>query len=192
MAQLTLLLIDSFHFYSANARSFDTLLYVQPWFEIPRGHLDAYSTAIYAPFIGNHGEFIIWIISPLSTVLSPFSLLVVQDIFVCCCGIVASITVFYFLDQVNTSKYGNYFRVLCLILIFLNPFVIWSTAADFHVEAFGTLFLLLLTVTVLNKSKWSIFWLTLCILCGSVAILWLVGLSLSFVIIAKTRKIGCS
>ena len=81
LGQLTYLIVYSVGIFNHDSLSWDSSLYIQPWWLISKGNLWPYSTTINAPFFGNHGELIMWLLGLFGLIFrSPLFLLELQDV----------------------------------------------------------------------------------------------------------------
>jgi hypothetical protein len=203
VAQLVYLGIYSNRIFNSGSLSWDSSLYIQPWWLISKGNFWPYSTTLRAPFFGNHGELIVWLLGLIGFIFrSPLSLLLIQDLAFCLTEIVVLIWIseivfknenhggFGYRYYKNYEFYKKALFVFAFLILLFNPWNYWALGADFHVEPIATLFLVVTGRYIYLKDRKYLLGMLGVLLCGQVASIWLIGLALSTFLTADRLKVG--
>ncbi len=172
----------------------DFAVYYQAASQISHGHLDPYSTIFGYPFVKSHFELIVWPLSLLLVVFrSPFVLLVVQDLSLVGTGLLAIFWVAELVERRDLAKpTAGLILALTTVMVLLNPLTYYSAALDFHIEATATFFAVFGAFDIWSgRHRRGLVWLALCLLCGDLGGIYVVGVGLSATVAsAKTRRVG--
>ena len=172
----------------------DFAIYSQAWTEIGRGHLTPQLTIYGFPFLRNNLELITWPLALIHPAFkSPIFLLWLQDAAIVGANCVTFLWVTDLLRRrAITPKPMLALGLSSLVVLLLNPETYATAALDFHFEALVTLFAVLAARDLWNGRRhrpWL--WLGLCLLCGDVGGLVVVGIGLSAVLASRqTRRSG--
>jgi Predicted membrane protein (DUF2079) len=162
--------------------------------EISRGNLNPYSTTVSSLYLDNHFGLILWPIAVLLLVFrSPFLLLVIQNLSLVGTGIVAFMWVSEFVASRDTPKRFAYgLLVIAGVLLLVNPLVFYTAALDFHLEATATFFAVFAAYDLwAARYRRAWIWVGLCLLCGDLGGLYVVGVGISAVLAGRaTRQRG--
>ncbi len=200
LGQLTYLIVYSVGIFNHDSLSWDSSLYIQPWWLISKGNLWPYSTTINAPFFGNHGELIMWLLGLFGLIFrSPLFLLELQDVALIATEAFTLLWIYEIIfDHQNLSeatennrtniRNKNILFFIAVVILLVNPWNYWALGADFHIEPLATLFLVMSGRYLYRNDKKYIVTVGLTLLCGQVAAIWLVGLAIS-VVFAGDRRI---
>ncbi len=187
VGQLAWLVLQSVHVYDRFSLTSDFGLFYQAWHAIAGGHLDPTST-IYRtnPFVENHFELLVYPLALLEWIdPGGFILLVLQDL----ATVAAELVAFVWVLEILSEHWGagrrsrNLVAAGALIVVAFDPWIWWSSAFDFHVEAFATLFALLATRSLWNR-RWvcAVVFTVLTLSCGTVESVVLIGLGAGLVL----------
>ena len=178
---------------SRGALTHDFAMYWQALYLIAHGDLNPYSSLIGAPFYTNHVELIMWTLASLYY-LWPHQVLLlwIQDAAAAGGCLVAFLWTLDFIGQADGAWKAWAGPGLALLLLAANPWVYWAIGFDYHTEAIAGLFALLCSwMLYRGRSRESIAWAALLLLCGNVAATYLVGIGLmAFTLGPKTRRAG--
>jgi hypothetical protein len=172
----------------------DFAIYSQAWTEIGRGHLTPQLTIYGFPFLRNNLELITWPLALIHPAFkSPIFLLWLQDAAIVGANCVTFLWVMDLLRRrAIPPKPMLVIGVSSLVVLLVNPETYATAALDFHFEALVTLFAVLAARDLWNgrrRRPWL--WLVLCLLCGDVGGLVVVGVGLSAVLASRqTRRSG--
>src|SRR3984957_15336171 len=162
--------------------------------EISRGNLNPYSTTVWSPYLDNHFGLIVWPIAVLFLVFrSPFVLLVIQNLSMVGTGVV---TLMWASDIAASRMIPKRFTYAILgiaaVLFLVNPLVYYTAAPDFHLEATATFFAVLAAYDIwAGRYRRMWIWGGLCLLCGDLGGLCIVGVGISAVLAGRaTRRPG--
>ncbi len=195
-AQLVGMLAFSTVQYSRYALSKDFGAYAQAWWEIGHGHLDPFSTLWHTPFWQNNGDFLMWPLALVSSVVpSPIVLLWLQDAVV----VLTCAVAFRWAAQLIAQRSPTWPRqartvaVVVAALVFVaNPWA-WETIAfDVHFEPAAGLFALLAAYDLWRgRTRRLWWWVPLCLLSESLGGLYVIGVGISGVLAGRrTRRTG--
>jgi len=169
-------------------------IYFQAFALISHGHLDPYSTIVGYPFIQSHFELIVWPLSLLLVVFrTAFVILVVQDASLVGTGV---LVVLWIAALVERRQLGRRAAVGTLavttVMVLVNPLVYYTAALDFHIEATATFFAVFAAYDIWSgRHRRAVIWLALCLLCGDLGGLYVVGVGVSATLASRsTRKLG--
>jgi len=169
-------------------------IYSQALSQIAAGNLDPTSTINGFPFLHSHFELIMY---PLSLVYLVFRtsyvLLVVQNVSLVGAGVVAYLWIAKLVVSRRLStKVAVGFLAGSVLLILLDPFVYYSAALDIHLEATATFFAVFAAYDIWSgRNRRALVWVVLCLLCGDLGGLYIVGVGFSGLIASRsTRRFG--
>jgi len=190
--QLAWLLFRSVELYHRFALTSDFALFFQAWHLIAAGHLDPTGT-IYrqAPFLTNHFELIVYPLALLSLVFpSGLTLLVVQDL---ACVAAELVAFWWLLDLVDerwpaAAKGRGALAAGSLVVLAIDPWIVWANAFDFHLEAFATLFALLAARSFWHRRTTAWVWVALTLCCGTVESIVLIGLGATLALLRRDLR----
>ncbi len=117
-------------------------------------------------------------------------LLWIQDLAVVAVGLVAFLWVCEMLERpLRTGIPAHWLALLALVFLVGNPWVFETVAFDFHLEVFGTLFILL-AARDLQRGQLgrSLVWVVVTLCCGFVAATYVAGLALSALVAGRGRQ----
>ncbi len=171
----------------------DFAIFSQAWTQIGTGHLDPMSTIHGVRFVDNHFELIMWPLALVHLVLhSPFVLLVVQDVALVGMEVVAFTWV---AAMVRRSDLPTTWIVAILAgtgaLLLAAPGTYSTVVEDFHFEALAMFFIVFAAYDFWSgrtRRMWA--WVVLCLLCGDVGGLYVLGIGLSGMLFRGTRRDG--
>ena len=146
------------------------------------------------PFIQSHFELIVWPLSLLLLVFrSPFVILAVQDVSLVGTGALVVLWVAELVErrQLDRRAAGSILAVTTLMVL-VDPLVYYTATLDFHIEATATFFAVFAAYDIWSgRHRRAVVWLTLCLLCGDLGGLYVVGVGLSATLASRTtRKLG--
>ena len=151
----------------------DFVTYEQAFYLISHGHLDPFSTSLGHPFWQDHGSFLLWPLAFLDWLWPhPTTLLWLQDAAAAGAEAVAFLWVCE-LASIRARKIPEHRAVwacvcLALILLVINPWVMWTVSSDFHTEPLATLWLLAAARDLFAGRRRAWIWLALALLTGDV------------------------
>jgi hypothetical protein len=135
-----------------------------------------------------------WPLALLRTVgLSPFSLLVVQDLAIAGMGLVVFRMGLEHLDRhaVVAPRAGPAFGLGLLVALLITPWVYWTASFDFHFQPLAAFFVAMCARDVWNGRRRAWWWVAATLLCGDVAASYVMGLGLAAVLSGRpTRRTG--
>jgi uncharacterized membrane protein len=173
-------------------RGIDFAIFSQAWTLIGRGDLNPYSSVAARPFIDGHFELIMWPLALLYLVIhSSYVLLVLQNAALAGTGAVTFFWILRLLERRGLRQLPALALALgSLGLLLINPVTYNASVLDFHFEAFGALFATVAAFDVWSgKVRRSWIWITLCLLCGDLGGLLLLGIGISFLVAAKRTRL---
>jgi Predicted membrane protein (DUF2079) len=192
--QFLVLLAYSYFVFHRFTLGIDYGIYTQAFAEIGRGHLDPFSTIPGYPYLDSHFELIMWPLALLYTVFrTSFALLVVQDISLVGTGVVTFLWISKLVvERALSTRIAVTVLVVALALILLDPLLYYSSALDFHFEATATLFAVATAYDMWSgRSRRALMWAGLCLLCGDIGGLYVLGVGVSAVLAPRpTRRAG--
>jgi len=151
----------------------DFTTYEQAFYLISHGHLDPFSTSLGHPFWQDHGSFLMWPLAFLDWLWPhPTTLLWLQDAAAAGAEAVAFLWVCE-LASMRARKALDHRALwacvcLALILLVLNPWVVWAVTADFHTEPLATVWLLAAARDLFAGRRRAWIWIALALLTGDV------------------------
>ena len=207
--ELLALMIWSSILYSRYALTVDFAGAEQAWSQMAHGHLNPVVGAWQGThFLRNHAEATFVLVAPLYWIWhSGVVLLWVQDL----AAVLTSLVAFTWIAEVVQARTeaapGNGERMrragrgtptaaqlasAGLVLLAVNPWVLWTVSFDFHIQTMATLFALLLAFDLAHgRNRRALVWVVLALGCGDVAATFVFGVGLSAVIVGKdTRRVG--
>lgn len=171
----------------------DFAIYSQGVSQIARGDLNPYLTIFGYPLIKSHFELILWPIGLLQFIVrTPYLLLVIQDLALLGTGCIAFLWIYALVDSSHaTRRVRRITLVAACVVILINPLTYFTAALDFHMEALGTFFAIFGAFDIWSgRRRRALIWLALCLLCGDVASLYVVGVGISALLSSGTRRLG--
>ena len=180
-------------FYNRFMESVDFGIFAQAFVLIGRGNLNPENTLKRGSFLTSHFELIMWPLSLLSWVTpGGLGLLWIQALALGGCGLVVVAWSARLLEARGlTPRWGAVALGGVVIMVVANQ-VFWRTVAeDFHFQALAGL-LILLAARDLIDGRERRMWLmvSLCLLCGDVAALLVVGLGITGLLTQGRRRTG--
>ncbi len=163
-------------------------IFSQAWTQIGTGHLDPVSTMNGFPYVKSHFELLMWPLALLHLVApSAIVLLFVQDLALVVTGMVVLTWVAALLRR---SQAGAAWTVAVMAgtvaLVLIDPVVYATAAEDFHFEPLATCFVVLAAYDLWSGRTTRMWlWAVLCLLCGDIGGLYVLGLGLSGVVAAR-------
>jgi hypothetical protein len=175
------------------AQDFGT--YNQAWSLIGQGHLNPSVTVVTSnPFWKSDFELMMWPLALLHVAFpSSLTLLWIQDIALAATGLVAFLWIIDYLESRSirwSIALGVALTVLAVIVV--NPDSYQTVLADFHMEPISALFLVLGGRDLWRgRSRRAWIWVGCTLLCGTFAVVTLVGLGISALLAGRdTRRQG--
>jgi uncharacterized membrane protein len=179
----------------------------QGWFGVAHGHLNpVINNWGNTTFLRNHGEIIMWLLAPLYWIWhSGVTLLWVQDAAAVMTAAVAFVWIIELVEQRSAPPRhvpldASWWRSaptavvlasLGLMLLVVNPWVVWATSFDFHIQTLATCFAILTAYDLAHGQRRAWLWVVLTLSCGDVASTFVFGVGLSAVVAGRdTRRIG--
>ena len=167
-------------------------IFNQAWSQIGSGHLDPTSTINGFPYVKSHFELLMWPLALLYPVFhSAFVLLLLQDAALMVTGMVVLLWVSALLRRSEAAP-GWTVAVMAgtCVLLLINPIVYGTAAEDFHFEPLAMCFVVLAAYDLwAGRTTRMWVWAGLCLLCGDIGGLYLVGLGLTGVVAAGGNRI---
>ena len=196
VAQLVWLLQWSWHELDSANLSLDFAINYQPWYLIAHGNLAPRSTPFGTfLFLRNDGELIVYLLAPLYWLFPNHQLgyLWLQDLAIVgvsavCLRIVAERVPWLTTSRPRDQLVAAVARVLAVLVLVANPFVYWTASFDIHMESFGALFMVLLLRAALRRQRSAALWAVLTATCGTVSLLYLVGIGIAVAALAAARE----
>jgi hypothetical protein len=207
--QLLGLMIWSSILYSRYSLTVDFAGGEQAWYLMAHGHLNP----VVGPFgdthfLRNHAEVILLALAPLYWIWhSGVTLLWVQD----AAAVATAWIAFMWILRVVGESAGTpstasgrkaqrgglhppgpaNLAALGLVLLVINPWVVWTTSFDFHIQTMATCFAMLAAFDLAHGRRRAWVWVILCLSCGDVAATFVFGVGLSAVVAGRaTRRAG--
>jgi hypothetical protein len=171
----------------------DFAIYSQGVSQIAHGHLNPFLTIEGYPLIKSHFELILWPIGLLQFIVrTPFLLLVIQDLAMVGTGTIAFLWIYALVDSSHATRRVRRLTVVAAcVVILINPLTYFTAALDFHMEALATFFAIFGAFDIWSgRHRRALIWLALCLLCGDVASLYVVGVGISALLSANARRLG--
>jgi hypothetical protein len=171
----------------------DFAIFNQAWTQIGTGHLDPMSTIHGVRFIDNHFELIMWPLALVHLVIhSPFVLLVVQDVALVGLEVVAFT---WATALVRRSQLSAAWVVAIIagtgVLLLAAPGTYSTVVEDFHFEALAMFFVVFAGFDLWSgRTRRMWVWVILCLLCGDVGGLYVLGIGLSGMVVRGKRREG--
>jgi hypothetical protein len=171
----------------------DFAIFNQAWTQIGNGHLDPMSTIHGVRFVDNHFELIMWPLALVHLVVhSPFVLLVVQDVALVGTEVVAFAWV---TAMVRRSALPTAWIVAVIagtgVVLLAAPGVYSTVVEDFHFEAVAMFFIVFAAFDLWSgRTRRMWVWVVLCLLCGDVGGLYVLGVGLSGMLVRGRRRDG--
>jgi hypothetical protein len=172
----------------------DFAIYSQAWTQIGRGHLSPQLTVYGFSFLRSNAELITWPLALFYPMFrSPIFLLWLQDAALVGTSCVSFVWLMEFLQRrAIPAKPMLALGLGSLLVLLINPETYATAALDFHFEPLVALFAVLAARDLWNgrpRRPWL--WLGLCLLCGDVGGLVVVGVGLSAMLASRsTRRAG--
>jgi len=185
--QLIWLLVVSIHLHQRFSLTSDFAVFFQAWHAIAHGQFSP-TTTVYrtAPFLTNHFELLIYPLALFEFIdPSGLILLVLQDLAIVGAELVAFLWILDLLPEgwIESPRARNAVAGGALIVLAVDPWVYWSGAFDFHLEAFATLFAVLAARSFwADKRLQGFAWSAATLCCGTVESTVLVGLGAAFLL----------
>ncbi len=193
-AQLAGLIAGSVFFFHRFSLGFDFGIYYQGWSQIGSGDVLPWSTLQHLPFLRSHFELILWPLALLYPIFrSGLVLLVVQDIAIAGTGFVAFLWIHRFVaGRVTRRGLAPALTLVGLALLLAEPEAYLTSAQDFHMEPLVTLFVISAGyLTWSGRYRRAAFCIGLCLLCGDLGGIYVIGIGISGVIASRrTRRLG--
>jgi hypothetical protein len=186
--QIVIGAILAYRTYSSFSQSYDSALYFQAISEISHGNLNPYLSVAGFYFLGNHGEFIVWPLSVVGFFNNLYLLLVEQLIAVGLCEVLVFKIVVSRITTKETLFSKELIAFVSVSFCVLNPWILWSTSGDFHLEATFAFLILFWVFLELTKSKLANAVFLLVLLSGSVSIVWFFPAALNLFFVRGLRK----
>lgn len=180
--QLVVGAVFEFRSYASYSLSYDSSLYFQASFLVAHQQLDPYLSVAGFHMLGNHGEFILWILGVLGMFNNIYLLLLEQVIAISLCELIVFLIVVEKLKNRELKISREFFGLLAVVLIIFNPWVIWSEAGDFHLEPTFCFLLLSFYYLIVKDSSVSYVAFFGILLSGNVAILWFLALVIGLLV----------
>jgi Predicted membrane protein (DUF2079) len=194
--QFVLLVLHSWYLWDHFDLTADFGQYSQAWQQIATGHLNPYDTT-YPWFYPHYGypfyqgdlELIIWPLALLYWVWPhAIDLLIVQDVALAGAGLVAFRWV---LEHLQNHAPNRRFAVAVsgcvLAILVLQPWTYWAASYDYHSEPLATFFTLLAGRDLWAGRRRGWVWVVLVLLCGNVAVSYVVALGIIALISGRRR-----
>jgi len=163
-------------------------IFSQAWTRIGTGHLDPRSSISDLPYLASHFELMMWPLALLHPLVhSSIVLLFVQDAALSATSFVVLVWV---RDLLGGSTVGDAWAAAVLggtaLLLVVNPVLYATATEDFHFEPLATCFVVLAAYDLWSGRTARMWvWTVLCLLCGDVGGLYVVGLGLTGVVAAR-------
>jgi hypothetical protein len=191
--QLIGLLAYSAFVYHRFTLGIDFAIYSQGVSQIAHGDLNPYLTIVGYPLIKSHFELILWPIGFLQFIVrTPFLLLVIQDLALVATGTITFLWIYALVDSSHaTRRVRRLTLVAACVVILVNPLTYFTAALDFHMEALATFFAIFGAFDLWSgRHRRALIWLALCLSCGDVASLYVIGVGISALLASGTRRLG--
>lgn len=174
------------------ALTWDFAIYAQAAHLIAHGQLDPYSTLLSHAFWRDHGAFLMW---PLALSQSlwphPVTLLWMQDAatvameataFLWICDIAALQT-----QRHRRARSGVVLVALGVILLVWNPWIVWASSFDFHIEAFSALCVVACARNIFLGRRRAWIWALLALSTGDLGATYLAAVGVSAALSGRCR-----
>ncbi len=168
-------------------------IFSQAWTLIGTGHLNPTSTLNGTPYLKSHFELIMWPLALLHlAVHSSYVLLFVQVVALVGTEIVVFTWVTSLLRQSTLSSAWLVAVSAGTVLLLVADPVVYSTVVeDFHFEAVATFFVVFAAFDLWSgRTRRMWVWVVLCLLCGDIGGLYVLGLGLSGLVVRGKRREG--
>jgi len=178
-------------FYRRFTLGIDFGIFSQAWTQIGTGHLDPVSTINGFPYLKSHFELLMWPLALLHLVVhSAIVLLFVQDVALMGTAMVVLLWVTALLRR---SGAGTSWTVAVtagtVALLLIDPIVYATAAEDFHFEPLATWFVVLAAYDLWSGRTARMWvWSSLCLLCGDIGGLYVLGLGLTGIVAARGSR----
>jgi hypothetical protein len=167
-------------------------IFSQAWTQIGSGHLDPTSSISDIPYLRSHFELLMWPLALLHPLVhSPMVLLVVQAAALSATGVVVLVWVRALLARSPIGA-GRAAAVLAgtVLLLVVNPVVYATATEDFHFEPLAACFAVLAAYDLWSGRTVRLWvWVALCLACGDVGGLYVVGVGLTGVAAARGDRV---
>ena len=171
--------------------SIDFGIFDQAWSQIGSGHLDPTSTINGFPYVKSHFELLMWPLALLYPIFhSALVLLLLQDAALMVTGMVVLLWVSALLVRRGAAP-GWTMAVTAgtVLLLLINPIVYATASEDFHFEPLAMCFVVLAAYDLWSGRTTRMWvWAGLCLLCGDIGGLYLVGLGLTGIVAARGSR----
>jgi hypothetical protein len=164
--------------------------YQQAAYLIGHGNLNPYSSVLLQQFWRNDTELIIWPLAIFARIWPHLTALPwLQDLALVCgeavalnwmCDIAAARA-----EREGEIRFSAALVVLGIVLLVGNPWVVWTTSFDVHLEPFATLFVLCAARSLYTGRRRGWIWVLLAFSVGSVGASYLFALGLSAVLVGR-------
>ena len=177
--------------YTHYALTRDFALYHQAWFEIAHGHWNPTMFMQSGPFYKNHLEVLLWVLSGLYWIWPhSFWLLALQDSAIAASAYVAWAWIEDLLRTTPVSQQIAWvLRVVAILLLTFNPWVIRAVTFDFHFQDLAGFFVIAAAWQFYrDHNRWGFFWVALAASTGNVSMTYLVGVGVSVIMVDRGRR----
>lgn len=193
--QLVFLVTWSFVEWDRFSLTYDFFIYFRSWHAFWANGLSPFNRAVNELSLGNNGTVIVWPLAVLTS-LYPHGvvLLLVQDLAIVGAEVVALRWIAEALEgsdlAVSQPRLARSLFGLGLVLLVADPWIYWSSASDFHIEALAVLFILLAARAMMRRRwGWMALWVVLTLSCGFVAATYVAGLAITAIIVGGGRRL---
>ena len=180
-------------FYARFMESVDFGIFAQAFTLIGRGDLDPQNTLKHGSFLTSHFELIMWPLSTLSWITpGAIALVWIQAVALGASGIVVALWAATLLEARGLGPRAGAVALAGVVVMVMVNQVAWRTMAeDFHFEPLAGL-LILLAARQLFAGRAASMWVLigLCLLCGDVPALFVVGLGFTGLLSTGHRRAG--
>jgi hypothetical protein len=167
-------------------------IFDQAWSRIGSGHLDPTSTINGFPYVRSHFELLMWPLALLYPVChSGMVLLFVQDAALTATGVVVLLWVSALTRRSGaTPAWTVAVTAGTVALLLVDPVVYGTAAEDFHFEPLAMGFVVLAAYDLWSGRTTRMWvWAGLCLSCGDIGGLYVVGLGLTGVVAARGNRL---
>jgi hypothetical protein len=181
--------------YQRFSLSGDYAQYAQVWFQVAHGNLDPLSTVTaYPHFWQGDAEFIPYVLAPLYWVSHSGLLLQwVQDLSVVGAEIVAFTWLCGLARRQCTERDAAWLAGLGLLLLSVNPWILWTLSFDVHEEALVMFFAVFMAWDLSRVKRRALVWAVPVLLGGAPTTTYVLGIGLGGVLAGRqTRKLGAA
>ena len=179
--------------YGRFMESVDFGIFAQAFTLIGRGDLDPQSTLKHGSYLTSHFELIMWPLSVLSWITpGAIALVWIQALALGAAGVVVALWSARLLEARGlTPGWGAVALSGVVIVVAVNQ-VAWRTVAeDFHFEPLAGLLILVAAQQLFaGRTRWMWVCIGLCLLCGDVPALFVVGLGVTGLLTRDHRRTG--